>query len=43
MKKMRYAQAGKEFRIDMRPKVFLKTMRLELMLIGFGVMCALCK
>lgn len=43
IKKMRYKQAGEKFRIDLRPKVFLKTMKLELMVLFVGVGVALCK
>ena len=34
-------QKGKQYRIDMRPRVFVRKMRLELIIFGFGLTCAL--
>jgi len=40
MKKARFDRIGKEFRVDMRPRTFMKKMRLEVLIFAFGLGCA---
>ena len=37
----RFKRQGQRYKIDMRPRVFMRKMRLELILFGFGMTCAL--
>ena len=40
LKRSRYMQAGKKYRIDMRPRTVFRKMRIEIFLLGFGLTCA---